>query len=151
MWVSSTTMSTPAARSASACACAVAASSTKTVPASGLEDHERRRPVLEPVRDLYDYILVDCPPSLGLLTINGLFAADIVLRDDRDPAVLDAHVGNTVEHGLRVHDPAVLDDDVVAVGRVRLAGAQEDEQKARRQQPERHGKWLHEAFGATVG
>lgn len=34
---------------------------------------------LLPVRDSYDIILVDCPPSLGLLTINGLTAADGVL------------------------------------------------------------------------
>ena len=37
------------------------------------------RRALEPVRDLYDYILVDCPPSLGLLTLNTLTAADSVL------------------------------------------------------------------------
>ena len=42
----------------------------------GLEDRESRlKQVLEPIRTRYDYILVDCPPSLGLLTLNGLVAA----------------------------------------------------------------------------
>jgi chromosome partitioning protein len=34
---------------------------------------------LESIKDDYDFILVDCPPSLGLLTINSLTAADSVL------------------------------------------------------------------------
>ncbi len=34
--------------------------------------------VLKPVVSEYDFILIDCPPSLGLLTINGLAAADEV-------------------------------------------------------------------------
>lgn len=34
--------------------------------------------VLEPLREKFDYILVDCPPSLGMLTLNGLVAADSV-------------------------------------------------------------------------
>ena len=37
------------------------------------------RRALDPIRDAYDYILVDCPPSLGLLTLNTLTAADSVL------------------------------------------------------------------------
>ena len=34
---------------------------------------------LDKVRDQYDIILIDCPPSLGLLTVNGLAAADDVI------------------------------------------------------------------------
>ncbi|MCL2065842.1 MAG: ParA family protein [Treponema sp.] len=37
------------------------------------------RKALETVKDRYDYILIDCPPSLGLLTLNGMAAANAVL------------------------------------------------------------------------
>jgi chromosome partitioning protein len=39
----------------------------------------RLRHALQSVRDQYDYVFVDCPPSLGLLTVNTLTAADSVL------------------------------------------------------------------------
>ncbi len=44
-------------------------------------DHResRLKTALEPVKDRYDYIFIDCPPSLGLLTINSLTAVDSVL------------------------------------------------------------------------
>ena len=36
---------------------------------------EKLTNVLTPILDRYDYILIDCPPSLGLLTLNGLISA----------------------------------------------------------------------------
>lgn len=43
------------------------------------EREYRLRRALAPVRGYYDYILLDCPPSLGLLTVNALTAATDVL------------------------------------------------------------------------
>ncbi len=61
------------------------APSSPDLAAAGLElvDDEDRfvrlRDALAAHRDAHDYILIDCPPSLGLLTINSLVAADAVL------------------------------------------------------------------------
>ena len=46
---------------------------------SALAREFRLRDALKPIRDRYDFVLIDCPPSLGLLTVNGLTAADGVL------------------------------------------------------------------------
>ncbi len=44
------------------------------------KDRERTlQRLLEPVKDDYDYILIDCSPSLGIITVNALTAADSVL------------------------------------------------------------------------
>jgi len=62
---------------------AVAASIDLSGAAIELVDQAERefflKKALEPLLPKYDYILIDCPPSLGLLTLNGLAAAHSVL------------------------------------------------------------------------
>ncbi len=55
----------------------LAGAEIELVPAFSREMRLRRS--LEAVRDDYDFVLIDCPPSLGLLTVNGLAAASEVL------------------------------------------------------------------------
>jgi chromosome partitioning protein len=40
---------------------------------------QRLRQALQPIRDNYDFILIDCPPSLNMLTLNAMVAADSVM------------------------------------------------------------------------
>ena len=55
----------------------LAGAEIELVPAFSREGRLRR--AIEAVLDDYDYVLIDCPPSLGLLTVNGLNAATEVL------------------------------------------------------------------------
>lgn len=55
----------------------LAGAEIELVPAFSRE--RRLASALEPLADDFDYVLIDCPPSLGLLTVNGLAAASEVL------------------------------------------------------------------------
>ncbi len=45
----------------------------------GFKMNEQLRTVLEPIKDNFEYIIIDCPPSLELLTTNALVASDAVI------------------------------------------------------------------------
>lgn len=45
---------------------------------SAMSREFRLKTALQEIRDEYDYILIDCPPSLGLLTVNALAASDFI-------------------------------------------------------------------------
>src|SRR6266446_9865126 len=51
-----------------------------TVELAQEDDRDQRlKAAIAPLHDTYDYILVDCPPSLDILTVNALIAADTIL------------------------------------------------------------------------
>jgi chromosome partitioning protein len=55
----------------------LAGAEIELVPRISRENRLKR--ALDPIRDEFDFIIMDCPPSLGLLTINALTAADSIL------------------------------------------------------------------------
>ena len=46
---------------------------------SAAQREQRLQQALAPIQDAYDYILIDCPPSVGLLTLNALTAAQTIM------------------------------------------------------------------------
>ncbi|MCX7807693.1 MAG: AAA family ATPase [Deltaproteobacteria bacterium] len=84
---------------------------------AGLEDRAYRlRQAISPVRNDYDFIFIDCPPSLGLLTINALVAADeVIVPVQCEYLALEglSALGDTIERVRRGLNTALRLDGVV--------------------------------------
>ena len=74
-----------------------------------LEDREYMlKKAIEPILDSYDYIIIDCAPSLGLITINALTAADSVIIPIQCEYFALEGLGkllNTVKSIQKIHNP----------------------------------------------
>lgn len=76
----------------------------------------RLKAVLAPLRDSYDFIFIDCPPSLGLLSLNALCAADTFLVPLQcEYYALDgmSQLMTTVRQVKRLYNPALDMEGVV--------------------------------------
>ena len=66
------------------------------------------RKALAPIKEQYDYILIDCAPSLGLLTLNALTAADAVIIPIQCEYFALEGLGkllNTIKSVQKIHNP----------------------------------------------
>ncbi len=77
-----------------------------------LVDKENReymlRTALEPIKDQYDFIIIDCAPSLGLITINALTASDSVIVPIQCEYFALEGLGkllNTIKNVQNIHNP----------------------------------------------
>lgn len=73
------------------------------------EDREYMlKTALEPIKDQYDYIIIDCAPSLGLLTLNALVAANSVIIPIQCEYFALEGLGkllNTIKRVQKIHNP----------------------------------------------
>lgn len=89
---------------------------------------KRLQLALSQIQDLYDYILIDCPPSLSMLTINALVASDGVLVPlQTEYYALEGLTGliNTIEQIRQGYNPALELEGILRTmhdHRNRLAG-----------------------------
>ena len=100
-------------------------------------DHEEReyflRKALTPIADSYDYIIIDCAPSLGLITLNALTAADSVLIPIQCEYYALEGLGkllNTIKKIQEIHNPKLEIEGLLLTmfdSRLRLSNQVKDE------------------------
>jgi len=106
-----------------------------------LPDREyRMRRALESLNGRYDYILIDCPPSLGLLTVNGLLAAlqGVIIPIQCEYLALEglSQLMYTLEHArTRLHPNLIIRGMVLTMFDVRTNLAQDVAEEVQRHFP----------------
>lgn len=86
----------------------------------------RIRQAIAPVKDKYDYIFIDCPPSLGLITLNALSASDsIIMPMQCEYYALEglSQLIATVKQVKRLYNPSIEVEGILLTmydGRLRL-------------------------------
>ncbi|BDD12214.1 sporulation initiation inhibitor protein Soj (plasmid) [Fulvitalea axinellae] len=64
---------------------------------SSINGYFKLQEVLDPIKHNYDYVLIDCPPSLGILTTNALIASDSALIVVQSHYLATKGLGNIIE------------------------------------------------------
>jgi chromosome partitioning protein len=108
--------------------CTVDLAAAEVELVGALAREHRLSQVLEPIRQRCDYIIIDCPPSLGLLTVNALVAADgLIIPIQCEYLALEGltHLLNTIQIIKNKLNPSLYIAGVVLTmfdPRTRLAG-----------------------------
>lgn len=108
--------------------CTVDLAAAEVELVGALAREQRLKQVIEPIRPRCDYIIIDCPPSLGLLTINALVAADgLIIPIQCEYLALEGltHLLNTIQIVKNKLNPQLTIAGVVLTmfdPRTRLAG-----------------------------
>lgn len=108
--------------------CTVDLAAAEVELVGALARESRLRQVLEPIRQRCDYIIIDCPPSLGLLTVNALVASDgLIIPIQCEYLALEglSHLLNTIQIVKSKLNPDLYIAGVVLTmfdPRTRLAG-----------------------------
>lgn len=93
------------------------------------------REALAPIKDVYDYIFIDCAPSLGLITLNALTAADSVVIPIQCEYFALEGLGkllNTIKSVQKIHNPLLGIEGMLLTmydSRLRLSNQVVDEVK----------------------
>jgi len=90
----------------------LAGTEIELVPAFSRENRLKR--AIQAVQDDYDYVLIDCPPSLGLLTVNGLTAATEVMVPIQCEYYALEGLGQLLHNVELVQKAAVMGAEVLA-------------------------------------